>query len=889
MQSHLCLLAVLGHFLLLAVPAAAQTPALSASGGGLLAAAVREDEKSFDEVVRGYRASQGLFTVYTNLEENRVLIEIAPEQFERLFLCNVTLEAGDGLYFDSGAMLDNFPFIFKRVGKRIQLIHKNVYYRAETGTPIGRAVERAVSSSIVGSAKIESRPHPERKSVLVDLSSFFVQDYAGVANALGRHKIDFAFDRSESYLGPVSAFPLNVEIEAVLHFKNNRPRGTDGRIADGRSMQHRYRYSLSTVSESGGRYRPRPADDRVGHFLTLHQDYTDPTAETPYVRYINRWHLEKADPSAALSPPKQPIVFWLERTVPLEYREAVREGVLLWNRAFEGIGIEGALEVRQQPDDAEWDPADVRYNTVRWIVNPGGAYAVGPARANPFTGQIYDADIRISADLVRYLVREREDYVAPLGGPAVLTPLLTRLPVSQLCQFQAGLASEAAFGWSVLAARLGGLDPTAREAKAYIHDAIRALVAHEVGHTLGLRHNFRASAAHAHAHLHDRSRTQKTGVSASVMDYNPVNLAPRGKPQGEFWNSGLGEYDYWAIAYAYKPFTAAEESAGLARIAERNLPYGTDEDAFGFDARGIDPVTSPFDLGSDPIRFYRERIEMAGELLATAERGYLRKGERYQKMRRLFSQALRAHATAAASVPKFVGGLYHRRHHRGDAGDQLPFEPVSAARQREALAFLGRYIFGARAFAFSPSLLNQLPPERFEDFSNTPFYTARIDYPVHDQVLDIQKRALGRLYHPIALQRLADLPLHYPKGQPRFTLADMFSGVRSVIWEEVTRHQSISSFRRNLQRAHLAQLLALVGPNPQAALWSALGIATASGASAPPEDAASLARADLRALHTQIRGALATGKLDALTRAHLDESLARITALIEPASGRSGD
>lgn len=147
--------------------------------GGLLAAAAREDEKSFDEVVRGYRASQGLFTVYTNLEENRVLIEIAPEQFERLFLCNVTLEAGDGLYFDSGAMLDNFPFIFKRVGKRIQLIHKNVYYRAETGTPIGRAVERAVSSSIVGSAKIESRPHPERKSVLVDLSSFFVQDYAG--------------------------------------------------------------------------------------------------------------------------------------------------------------------------------------------------------------------------------------------------------------------------------------------------------------------------------------------------------------------------------------------------------------------------------------------------------------------------------------------------------------------------------------------------------------------------------------------------------------------------------------------------------------------------------------------------------------------------------------
>ena len=140
-------------------------------------------------------------------------------------------------------------------------------------------------------------------------------------------------------------------------------------------MVHQYHYSLSNIPESD--FEPRLADDRLGHFLTMYQDYSSLMKDSPYIRYVNRWHLEKAEPLFEKSKPKKPIVYWIENTVPVEYRDAVREGILLWNNAFEKLGLEEAIIVKQMPDDAEWDPGDVRYNVVRWIIRHGASYAVG--------------------------------------------------------------------------------------------------------------------------------------------------------------------------------------------------------------------------------------------------------------------------------------------------------------------------------------------------------------------------------------------------------------------------------------------------------------------------------------------------------------------------------
>ena len=158
-------------------------------------------------------------------------------------------------------------------------------------------------------------------------------------------------------------------------------------------MMHRYHISISALRSSD--FSSRPEDDRVGYFTTMYQDYSKTLKEDPYVRYINRWDLRKQNPNEKLSKPVKPIVFWLENTIPREFRDAVKRGILGWNKAFEKIGFIDAIEVKQMPDDATWDPADVRYNTIRWIVQPESAYAVGPSRANPYTGELYDADIRI--------------------------------------------------------------------------------------------------------------------------------------------------------------------------------------------------------------------------------------------------------------------------------------------------------------------------------------------------------------------------------------------------------------------------------------------------------------------------------------------------------------
>ena len=195
--------------------------------------------------------------------------------------------------------------------------------------------------------------------------------------------------------------------------------------------------------------------------------------ETPYVRYINRWHLEKENPTAKLSKPKQPLVYWLENTIPVEYRDWVKEGVLMWNSAFEKIGFQDAIEVRQMPDTADWDPADARYNTVRWMIQPGGGYAVGPSRAHPYTGQLYDADIRISADFMRYMHDKFQDFIKPLtssysGQSESENDVYTSSKAKNMCQYAEGAAAQLNFGLNMLAVRGENMTPELK--KKYVHE-----------------------------------------------------------------------------------------------------------------------------------------------------------------------------------------------------------------------------------------------------------------------------------------------------------------------------------------------------------------------------------------------------------------------------------
>jgi hypothetical protein len=865
---------------------------------------VPDMRKSFDQVVKGMDKIEGLFTFYRDEDSGNTYMEIKPEQLGEVFLCSITREAGDGQYYDSSAQMREFPFVFVKAGHTIQFVHKNVYFRADEGKPIARALERGLSDSIVGTSKTAAKPNTDGGGYLVSPDDFFLQDvgYVGYSTGRASRQGGFSFDKLNSRFAEIKSFPHNSEVETEVHFKRRSPTQTST-LPEPTSMLHRYHFSLSSLPETG--YRPRLADDRVGYSTTMYQDYNDVERETAYVRYINRWHLEKEDPLAELSPPKEPIVFWIENTVPEKYRDAVKDGILKWNKAFERAGFKDAVVAEQMPDDAEWDPADSRYNTVRWMVQPGGGYAVGPSRKNPFTGQIYDADIRISADMLRYVYMAHVEYVDPLSilreFPTLLDPFrsigaLDRpgSPLGSLedsdvsegffgpsslgggdlhrrCTYQSGKCREAAFGLGLLMAR-GLTDGTDSRAKSYVKDFIAETVAHEVGHTLGLRHNFKASTIRTLEELNDVRLTSGEGLMGSVMEYNPVNLVRRGEEQGEYFHSTVGPYDIWAIEYGYTPIDVATPEDELpalmeiaSRVSEHDLIYGTDEDALGFDPRGIDPACNVWDLGANPLRYYERQVDLANELWEKVEQEFELPGVRYTKLRNVFSRAVVQYLYAGLNCSKYIGGIYARRDHIGDPGGRLPMEPVPAAQQKAALGFLVKNHFSTDSFDFDPALLNKLAPERYWDFEGSIFRQVRLDFPVHNAVLTMQIPALMRMYHPVTLARLQDLELHYAAGQTPFTMEEMYTSLRDAIWSELAGPRSINSFRRELQRFHLAILMNQV-------------VSMGAGV---PHDASTLARADLTRILRGVTKALGGSGIDSMTRAHLDETKARIEATLE--------
>ena len=837
-----------------------------------------DEDKPFDEIVKDMEVIKGLFTFYRKAEENRILMEILPEQIDKTFLFAATVDqsVGErGLY--AAQMGGSFPFSFRKVGKNIQWIIRNPNFTAQQGTPAARATARSFPNGILASAKVKAKPHPDRKSLLIDVSDLLVGDLPGFANVLKEvyKPSDYGFDRGNSSVAAVKAFPDNVLVDVWLHYTSGNPKTQSATLPDERSIPIVVKYELSALKDTG--YKPRLADDRVGHFLNVQQDFTSDHPSSPFVRYIHRWQLEKSDPAAPLSPPKQPIVFWLENTVPLEYREWMTEGVLLWNKAFEKIGFKDAIVVKQMPDDADWDPADTRYNTIRWFAGVDASFAIGPSRANPFTGQIYDADIGFSEGIIRSVRRQGEEFIAPVlpqpasQKPEALLPAWWRDQAGAWCDYADGLAQQAAFGVSVLESR-AALTPEV-ETKL-MRQFIIEVTAHEVGHTLGLRHNFRASTILKPEELNDVSKTESLGQSASVMDYNPVIIAAKGEKQGDFVPVTLGPYDYWAIEYAYRQVDG-DEKAELGKVASRAadpwLPYSTDEDALGtYSPNAIDPLVNQFDASSDPLAYFRKRFEIVGELWSSMETGLPKQGEGFQVLRRALARGLNEYFRGLMTSSKFIGGVYHHRDHVGDPNGRLPYQPVPAAKQREALELLRTYVFKEDNFSLPPSLLNKLAIERLpalggiEGLVNTP----RLDYPWHDSVLNLQKAVLGRLFSPVTLARIQDNELRFEPNEKPFTMADLFGGLDNAIWSELDGGGTrISSLRRNLQREHLKQLIRLVLRPAQSPV---------------PEDATTLARASLTGLQTKIHNVLNAGKVtDPISNAHLQETDDRIASALQ--------
>jgi Met-zincin/Domain of unknown function (DUF5117) len=735
--------------------------------------------------------------------------------------------------------------------------------------------------------------------VLIDLGIVLLTDVPMLSWGLETaFRIPYRFEPRNSYFGAIRVYDTNVEIETIAHYAAERPPvppllapgapqpphvAPPRTLVDVRSLLMKLRYSITQLPEPG--YQPRLADQRVGHFFQQIQDYSDKydSKYTPARRYINRWRLEKADVNASVSPPKKPIVFWLENTIPVKYRPAIREGVLMWNHAFERIGFKDAIVVKEQPDDSEWDPADTRYNTIRWFAGIDAGFAQGPSRANPFTGELYDADIRFSEVFVRSRRQMTVIETNPLSFMAPEQPFIFRAPWSTGKQMSCTFASEAVreMAFAMDALEMNGVDPDSPEADKFVHDYLKEIAAHEVGHTLGLRHNFRASTIRSLGDAQNASLTSKEGLTGSVMDYIPPNIAPKGAKQAEYHQSTLGPYDYWAIEYAYRPLTATSPDDELpelktiaARAADPMLAYATDEDA-GASSQpfNLDPLANRFDMGSDPLQFYTQRVGLTKSIWSNMESKLEKQGEGYQVLRRSFLRALNQSGQAMLGAAKYIGGVYHTRDFVGDPNGRLPYQTVPALQQKQALALINENCFAPQAFQFTPQLLNKLDRERLWDPMNmAASFDAPQDMPIHETILGLQRGILDRVFHPIVLKRILDNELRYVNGTDRFRLDDLFGTVQQAVWADAQSSRgvvTINSHRRNLQREHLRKLLSMLLRDASA-----------------PEDARTMSRHYLTQLKEALQDRVGRGG-DVETRAHLQETIARIDEALRASMQRT--
>ncbi len=811
--------------------------------------------KGFEDLIKDMEQIDGLFTIYRNNQDGTVYLQINPEQFGIIYLCTMTRQSGDAYMFDASSMLWNFPFFFKKVNNRIQLIQKNLNFRSEEEA-MQRALDKSISNSIIASTNVVGKPHTETGAILIKAADIFLQDMANVEYITDRYKQKVSYDRENSYFSTIKSFPKNTEIDVILHFKSGNWRSVYT-LADSRSMIHRYHYSLSTLPETD--YVPRPADERIGCFTTIYQDYTDLLNEEPYVRYINRWNLKKKNPKAKISKPEEPIVFWLENTIPKEFRKAVKEGVLLWNDAFKEIGFKDAIVVKQMPDDADWDPADARYNTICWIVQPGGGYAVGPSHANPYTGELYDADIRISTDFVRFYTREFGEVIDPGSNYFNFINSDDQIKHNhryyERDAYAEGLSYQMAYAWNMLT-KTGRLSSSKKELEEFVNEGIKALVVHEVGHTLGFRHNFKASTYYTNEQLQDREFVKRHGIVGSVMDYVPAYIAPLDGEQTAYFQTVLGPWDYWTVEYAYSEFDESYESDKLAEIAAKGAQkfhdYGTDEDAYGRGARGMDPSCNTFDLSSDIIENYTYRLELANYWWDNVTENFQKDGASFAKFRDVFGQGWSEYSNAAGNVVKFIGGVYSHRDHIGDPEGRDPFEIVSAAQQRRALNFLIDNMFKADAFDFDPALLNKLVPDKNPKFTGGIWSYDRHDYKIHSYVSWIQSIVFSHIFNPLILNRIVDNAIKFGPEEEPFTMTELFETVRREVWQELEEQRSINSYRRNLQNMYVAELGKLILEKQDVL----------------PNDAVALARYNLKHIQNQI-DTINTANLDIISQAHL--------------------
>jgi hypothetical protein len=929
----------------------------------------KDDFRPWAEVSKGFEKvvstadGQSFYTLWTKEKDGSMLAELPRGYESQKHYFAMTVATGQDY---AGLQAGHMYVYWKRMDNRLVMIEPNLDTKSTGDAESKLSVKNLFTDRVVLDVPIVTmgpggQPVIDMKDLLVGRgTTFFGGEVAGANGRLATIK-------------KKKSFPENNEIAFEMP------------VAGGRLKS--FHWSISLLRDNPS-YKPRLADARVGYFTTTYRDLGKFTDKEKWVRYVNRWLLEKKDPGRKLSPPKEPIVFYIDAAVPARYRRYVRDGISIWNKAFEKIGIIEAIEVRQQDSETgaymELDPEDVRYNFVRWLSNDQGT-AIGPSRVNPNTGQILDADVVLTDGWIRHFWVQYNEIMPELamegmsaetvswldthprwdprvrmadpadrdaiigqhlrksvlayggrpiglgsdqpsdngaGGPHMMGNnefdglINSTSQMNGLCLASKGKAFDMAYArmcFDLMSDELSEIDPQSgetpkaeakkdekkdeakdekkdekKDAKKdekkwdsldgipdwFIGPLLADLVQHEVGHTLGLRHNFKASTQYTLAQINSDELKGKKAFTASVMDYTPVNFpAGDGKLRGDVAMIDVGDYDYWAIEYGY---TFGDPKDVAKRCTEPGHDFGTDEDV-----GGPDPSIQRYDFTKNPIDYAKSQLELAKYHRSRLLDKFVKDGESYAKIRRGYEITLAMQTRGVTMLSPWVGGAFVNRDQKGDPGARQPIVVVPVQQQRDALRFVIDSTFYDDVYGLSPELLEKMTVDKWLDAGGIGEARQENTYSIHDRVAGIQSMVLTRLMNPTTLRRVLDNEFRTPSDQDMLTLPELLDTISNAAWSELdkgpggsytARKPYISSLRRNLQREHVERLIDLTMPG--------------AGSGEAYKAISNLSVFRLHQLHDKIAGIIGpkgdkAGNLDTYSLAHLSEAALRIEKALD--------